>query len=215
MVIRYLDKASSKAAEEHRFRQFQHSEWGPYAAQTMCDETRHFPIKLGDKDLTMGDIYGCTPKEQLSKVMLEEKGFQTWHSGRTVLLGDGAIIAMHGALALANLLYAMPSNTNADIEEAFAAYKAERIGRSFELLKSSKMLGKFMDKSYVGALLLFIMRRLPAWIVNMTTRRMIRYRPLAGWLPKIEDKGSIPAELVPSSERARAAFEKRRKTVPV
>ncbi|KAF9097166.1 hypothetical protein BGX23_009655 [Mortierella sp. AD031] len=187
----------------------------------MCDETRHFPIKLGDKDLTMGDIYGCTPKEQLSKVMLEEKGLQTWHSGRTVLLGetmrdiDRAIIAMHGALALANLLYAMPSNTTADIEEAFAAYKAERIGRSFELLKSSKMLGKFMDKSYVGALLLFIMRRLPAWIVNMATRRMIRYRTLAGWLPKFEDKGSIPAKLVPSSEKARAAFEKRRKTVPV
>ena len=127
----------------------------------------------------------------------------------------GAIIAMHGALTLANLLYAMPSNTTTDIEEAFAAYKAERMGPSIEFANISKMVAKYMDKSFVGALWLFIVRRLPAWVINISTRRLIRYRPQAGWLPKIENKGTIPAELVPSSEKARAAFEKRHNTVAV
>jgi len=30
-----------------------------------------------------------TPKEVISKVMLEDKMFETWHSDRVVLLGDG------------------------------------------------------------------------------------------------------------------------------
>ena len=52
----------------------------------------------------------------------------------------GVIIAMHGALALSNLLYAMPSNTTTDIEEAFAAYKAERMGPSTETFRSSQLI---------------------------------------------------------------------------
>ena len=88
-VMYHLDEVSSKEAEEHRFKDSQNSEWGPYAAETMCDETRDFPVKLGGKTMTMGDIYEWTPKDLTSKVMLEEKVFQTWHSGRTVLLGDG------------------------------------------------------------------------------------------------------------------------------
>lgn len=89
MVIHHLDKASSKAAEEHRFRESDNSQWGPHAAQAMVDETRHFPLAIGTKKMTMGDLYDLTPQGRISKVMLEEKVFQTWHSGRTVLLGDG------------------------------------------------------------------------------------------------------------------------------
>lgn len=89
MVIHHLDKASSKAAEEHRFRESDNSQWGPHAAQAMVDETRHFPLAIGTKKMTMGDLYDMTPQGRISKVMLEEKVFQTWHSGRTVLLGDG------------------------------------------------------------------------------------------------------------------------------
>ncbi|KAF9079713.1 hypothetical protein BGX23_003374, partial [Mortierella sp. AD031] len=203
MVIHHLDEASSKAAEQHRSTDSQDSEWGPYAALTMCDETRHFPISICGKNLTMGDIYDWTPKELISKVMLEEKIFQTWHSGRIVLLGDGAIIAMHGALTLANLLYALPSNTSMEIERIFAAYRVERIGPTTEAFKSTQLLARFHEKSFVGALLLFILGHLPAWITNMVTRRMLRHRPTAGFLPKVENKGSIPADLVPSSEKAR------------
>ncbi|KAF9097167.1 hypothetical protein BGX23_009656 [Mortierella sp. AD031] len=219
MVMHHLDKASSKEAEGHRFRDSQNSEWGPHAAETMCDETRDFPVELGGKKMTMGDIYDWTPKDLTSKVMLEEKVFQTWHSGRTVLLGDachkvnpmggqGAIIAMHGALALANLLYALPSNTTADIEEAFEAYKAERMGPSTEAFRSSQLFSKFLEKGYVGPLLLFLMRYSPAWAFNFASRRIVMNRPTAGFLAKIESKGTVPAEVSPSTEKARKVFER-------
>lgn len=68
------------------------SEWGSHAAKHMCDETRELrtPIK-SDEDgyLSLGDLYDRTPQDRVSKVMLEEKVFETWYYGRTVLLGDG------------------------------------------------------------------------------------------------------------------------------
>lgn len=70
---------------------FRNSEWGPEAAAVMCEQVRDFPIIAGgDKKFTVGDLIDWTPKEHISKVMLEEKVFQTWGSCRTVLLGDGA-----------------------------------------------------------------------------------------------------------------------------
>lgn len=76
---------------EQRFRNNDNSEWGHHAAKQMCDETRHLqtPVKVGDKYMTLGDFYDRTPQELISKVMLEEKVFETWYHGRTVLLGDG------------------------------------------------------------------------------------------------------------------------------
>ncbi|KAG0217354.1 hypothetical protein BGX33_010767 [Mortierella sp. NVP41] len=208
MVIHHLDKVSSKVAEEHRFREYQNAQWGPYAAQTMCDETKHFPLSIGNRNLTMGDLYDWTPKELISKVMLEEKVFQTWYSGRTILLGDGAVLAMHDALALANLLYALPSDTAVEIERIFAAYKAERMGPTIDVFKSSQMASKFMEKGLVGALFLFTMKKLPPWIFDIATRRMILNRPQIGWMQQIESKGSIPAVVSPSTEKARQVFER-------
>jgi hypothetical protein len=64
-------------------------EWGCHAALAMCDEARSFPIPIGDGTLTLGNLFDKTPKDLISKVMLEEKVFKTWHSGRIALLGDG------------------------------------------------------------------------------------------------------------------------------
>jgi hypothetical protein len=55
----------------------------------MCDETKDIPIVLGNGKMTLADIFDCTPMDRTSLVMLEEKLFQTWYHGRTVLLGDG------------------------------------------------------------------------------------------------------------------------------
>ncbi|KAF9150009.1 hypothetical protein BG015_008180 [Linnemannia schmuckeri] len=96
MVIHHLDRTMSRAVQELRFRSSEKSEWGPYAAQTMCDETRDFPISIGTGKMTLGNLYDRIPKELISKVMLEEKVFTTWHSGRThatkfILLEDKAL----------------------------------------------------------------------------------------------------------------------------
>ncbi|KAF9314549.1 hypothetical protein BG003_004066 [Podila horticola] len=67
-------------------------EWGSEAAEAMCKQIRHFKIPGGkDGNLTLGDLIDKTPKHLISKVMLEEKIFSTWHGGRTVLLGDGKL----------------------------------------------------------------------------------------------------------------------------
>lgn len=90
MVIHHLSQKTSKAAMEQRFRNNENSEWGAYPAQIMCDDTRDFAIELEDgKKRTLGDLYDLTPKDLISKVMLEEKVFKTWHHGRCVLMGDG------------------------------------------------------------------------------------------------------------------------------
>lgn len=86
MVIHFLDKESSKKNDS-----FRSSEWGPEAAEAMCKEVRDFKVPSGKKGttMTMGDLIDKTPKNLISKVMLEEKVFDTWYGGRTVLLGDG------------------------------------------------------------------------------------------------------------------------------
>ena len=89
MVLNHLDQQTSKAAQEHRFRNSENSEWGPYAAQDMAIQTRDFPIAFGSGKMTLGDLYDRTPQELISKVMLEEKIFKTWFHNRTVLMGDG------------------------------------------------------------------------------------------------------------------------------
>lgn len=82
-------KALESSKDDESFR---NSEWGPEATAVMCEQVRGFPIIAGgDKKATVGDLIDWTPKENISKVMLEEKVFQTWSSGRTVLLGDGTL----------------------------------------------------------------------------------------------------------------------------
>ncbi|KAF9963801.1 hypothetical protein BGZ65_011257 [Modicella reniformis] len=65
---------------------FKNSEWGPEANESMIKEIRNFPSHFGG---IIGDLIDATPKEMISKVFLEEKMFETWHHGRTVLIGDG------------------------------------------------------------------------------------------------------------------------------
>lgn len=85
-MVQFLDKESAKKNDS-----FRNSTWGPEAAEAMCKEVRHFRLPGGKdgKAITMGDLIDRTPKNSISKVMLEEKVFDTWYSGRTVLLGDG------------------------------------------------------------------------------------------------------------------------------
>ncbi|KAG0026440.1 hypothetical protein BGZ82_009467 [Podila clonocystis] len=122
-----LNKVSAKANDS-----FRASELGPEAAQAMCKEVRNFKIPGGrdSKDLTLGVLIDKTPKELISKVMLEEKLFDTWHAGRTVLMGDvggaGAMTAIQDAVALANWISTLQAATLPDIEAIFKEYKAER-----------------------------------------------------------------------------------------
>ncbi|KAF8946752.1 hypothetical protein BGZ47_011496 [Haplosporangium gracile] len=98
----FLDEESSKENDA-----FCSSEWGQEAAAAMCEDVKDFPIISGHgKNFTLQNMMDRTPKELISKVMLEEKVFKTWYHCRTVLIGDachkfnpqggvGATNAMH------------------------------------------------------------------------------------------------------------------------
>ncbi|KAG0074940.1 hypothetical protein BGZ90_010342 [Linnemannia elongata] len=213
-------KDDNRAAQEQRFRNSDNSEWGPFAAQSMCDETRGFPISIGTGKMTLGDLYERTPKELISKVMLEEKIFRTWHSGRTVLLGDachkvhpaggqGAVTAMHDAVALANLIYALPSTKLSDIQQAFTEYQAERLPLVTEAFNGSRALAKGMEKGLGGVIALWITRHIPQWLWKIFWTKRVKCRPQVAFLKEVESKGTSPPMVSFSHEKARAVYEKR------
>ncbi|KAF9367249.1 hypothetical protein CPB97_006015, partial [Podila verticillata] len=85
MVMHFLDKDSAKRNDS-----FRNSEWGPEAAEQLAREVRVFkvPGTMNGEPMTLGEYVDRTPRDLMSKVMLEEIVFDTWYSGRTVLLGD-------------------------------------------------------------------------------------------------------------------------------
>ncbi|KFH66034.1 hypothetical protein MVEG_08135 [Podila verticillata NRRL 6337] len=145
MVVQYLDEKAFKSNDS-----FRNSEWGPEAAEAMAKQVRDFKVP-GGKDgriLTLGDYIDRTPKELMSKVMLEEKGFKTWRGGRTVLLGDachklnpsgaaGALSAIHDAVALANWICSLESTSLKHVEAIFKEYHAERYPAAKEAFQSN------------------------------------------------------------------------------
>lgn len=116
-VIQHLDKPSSTDLENQRLKNNENTGWGPLDVQAMCDETRGIAIPGGSGDMTLGDLMDLTPKELMSKVMLEEKVFETWYNGRTVLLGDGKRLAgmvVEGRCAFARYFHRAKSKTASD-----------------------------------------------------------------------------------------------------
>ncbi|KAG0199308.1 hypothetical protein BGX33_011733 [Mortierella sp. NVP41] len=92
MVAHQLYETMNKTTLEQQAKDTGNPEWGAFAVQSTCDDTRSLLVPINDNKgnpLTVGDLYEKTPKEGISKVMLEEKVFETWYHGRTVLIGDG------------------------------------------------------------------------------------------------------------------------------
>ncbi|KAF8941663.1 hypothetical protein BGZ47_007297, partial [Haplosporangium gracile] len=214
MVVNYLGTKSSKAAIERRQDESEKEEWGPFAAQAMCEATSKFPVPIGDGTMTLGDIYDLTPEDMISKVMLEEKVFDTWYSGRIVLLGDschklnpaggqGAANAFHDSVALANLLYTMPTTTFQDITQVFAEYYAERHPAAKKSFENSQLFGKIMDRGIGGAIALFFVTHTPFWLWKILLGKTVRYRPQIGYIQAIPATGSVSPAVSPSTEKAR------------
>ncbi|KAF8982739.1 hypothetical protein BGZ46_000720, partial [Entomortierella lignicola] len=69
---------------------FRNTDWDSESIKSMDESWRAFKVPLGanGKYLTIGDLIDATPKDQISKTVLEEKLFTTWYNRRTVLVGD-------------------------------------------------------------------------------------------------------------------------------
>ncbi|KAG0273298.1 hypothetical protein BGZ95_010880 [Linnemannia exigua] len=206
MVMHLLSEKTRKEALEERSRNCENSEWGAHPVQTMCDETRNFKIPVGGGK-TLGDLYDLTPKDLISKVMLEEKVFKTWHSGRFVLLGDGAVTAIHDAIALANLLYAMPSKTSSDVTKIFEEYQNERYPAVMDSFKNSQVMSKATERGLAGRIILSFYTHMPFWLWKLALAKLVKFRPQAGFLKAIEIKGTVIPDVSPSERKARALFD--------
>ncbi|KAF9302672.1 hypothetical protein BGZ74_005017 [Mortierella antarctica] len=160
------------------------AEWGPEAADQMCKEVYDLPFKGGSGNQTLGHLIDLTPKELISKVSFDEKVFDCWYSGRTVLLGDsksklhpaGAVTAIQDAVTLANwfnILSAKP--TEEDLAKVFHSF-------------SSKLARFFLNY-------------LPKWLVEKAAYDNVRCRPQIAFLPQVKDVGLVAASPQPSLEK--------------
>ncbi|KAF9410339.1 hypothetical protein BGZ94_001677 [Podila epigama] len=201
VMVHHLGETSSKSSDS-----FKNSEWGPEAAEAMCEEVRDFAIPGGvNNNLTMSDLIDRTPKDLISKVMLEEKVFDTWHHGRIVLMGDachkvnpaggmGAINAMMDAVTLANWLNVLTSSsTYEEIDAAFKEYQDERHPMAVKAFNDSQMMSKLVAMNFTGRVVRFLSRHIPSWVNRMVFARSVMYRPQVAFMPLAPDRGSTPA----------------------
>ncbi|KAF9359789.1 hypothetical protein BGX26_011448 [Mortierella sp. AD094] len=196
--------------------QFRNSEWGPEAIETMLKEFEDFPCAYGG---TMKEIFDATPKELISKVFLEEKVFQTWYNGRSVLLGDachkmlpgagqGAGMAMRDAVVLANCIYNMKDYSTESINTAFASYYKQRFPEANIQFKNSANMAKIMfgQKWSERALRYMMLNYTPYWLIQKKQNNDYAYRPQINWLPLVEKRGI--GNVLPQEGREEAAAKK-------
>ncbi|KAF9978623.1 hypothetical protein BGZ65_006927 [Modicella reniformis] len=199
-----LSEADSKS------RQFRNSEWKPETIDAMYKEYENLPSPWGG---TMGEIMKFTPKDQISKVFLEEKIFKTWYGGQTVLIGDschkmlpgaglGAVNAMQDAVVLANCIYNMPDASAVSATGAFKEYYRQRFHRLDSQFKRSQTMTSVMTgKTWVQRLTRHAMLNfVPKWVQDRDFIKSFEYRPQVAWLPLIPNRG-VGKVLPPDGER--------------
>ncbi|KAF9428987.1 hypothetical protein BGZ94_000216 [Podila epigama] len=212
--IMYLDKETTKANVSSPSA----SEWDPEAAEAMSREVRNYKVPGGKdgKVRTLGDYIDLSAPSDIAKVMLEEKMFETWYSGRTVLIGDachmmdptggtGALTAMCDAVTFANWISTVKEPTVANLEAVFKEYRDERYPVAKEAFTSSQMFSKCFGKSFSSMCMRGIMKRLPGWLWRMiVTKNQLAVRAQASFLPLIEEKSSVKAAYQPSLDKTLA-----------
>ncbi|KAI1291469.1 hypothetical protein EDD11_008916 [Mortierella claussenii] len=208
MVVLLLDKASSKVHDT-----FRNSEWGPEAAESMARDARDFPVYCGDYT-TMGDLIDLTPTELMSKVMLEEKFFETWHDGRTVLIGDachkmtpnaglGATNGIFDAIVLSNYLSTLTTNNTDDITHVFQQYQNERGPFARKAVAKSSAFSLVVGRAWYHSIMRKAVKSMPKWLWDKVWSEQICYRPQVSFLPPAHDPGLVRPLYQRSLEKAR------------
>ncbi|KAG0316100.1 hypothetical protein BGZ97_007390 [Linnemannia gamsii] len=210
-IVRFVEESHTSMDDKNKDAGVD-QEWGPEAAEAMCNEVRHFPVMSGNESSpwSVGDLIDHTPKDLISKVKLEEIVFQTWFGGRTVLMGDachklspaggvGCQNAMQDAIVLANWINALPSSpTTEDIEKAFQSYQDERMPFITAAANSTRFFSTMASGGIVANIIRFCVKHMPEWAKRRMVVTLARNRPQCSFLPLVEDKGSIPPAFQPS-----------------
>ncbi|KAG0005991.1 hypothetical protein BGZ80_002181 [Entomortierella chlamydospora] len=210
------DKNESVPESSAKELQFRNSEWGPEAIESMLKDFEDFPCPYGG---TMKDIFDATPKDLISKVFLEEKVFETWYHGRSVLIGDachkmlpgagqGAGMAMRDAIVLANCIYNMKDYSTESVNAAFASYYRQRFPEADIQFKNSANMAKIMfgQKWSERTLRYVMLNYTPYWLMQKKQNSDYAFRPQLNWLPLVEKRGT--GNVLPYEGREEAAAKR-------
>lgn len=99
--------------------------------------------------------------------MIGEVGFEEREVGVKhiyFIFNTGAITAIHDAIALHNLLYAMPTKTSSNITHIFEEYYREKYPAVMDCIKNSMLLSKATERGLIGAIVLSLFTHIPLWL---------------------------------------------------
>ncbi|KAG0329695.1 hypothetical protein BG000_012003 [Podila horticola] len=178
------------------------SEWGPELFDAMEHDWRSFKLPIGG---TIGDMIEATPRESISRVVLEEKMHLTWFHNRTVLIGDachkmlpnsgrGGVNAILDAVVLANAIYEMGDHSTANIQAAFQQYYDERFPLAEADFYASRQAARlFAGQTWKDRAIRFaIFNVLPGFTQRQIYAKSLSYRPQLSYLPQVRKKGDGP-----------------------
>ncbi|KAF9113491.1 hypothetical protein BGX27_001445 [Mortierella sp. AM989] len=175
------------------------SGWNPESKDTMIKEVRDLKTPYG----TIGSLIDHTDKDKISKVFLEDKLFDTWYHGRTVLIGDaahkllpssgqGAVNALQDAVILANSLYDLTSVSSEGITNAFKDYKEQRNHHVVAQYHASANSASIMygQRWWERILRHLVFNYLPISVLTRDVVREASYRPQVTFLPLAPKRGT-------------------------
>ncbi|GJJ68651.1 hypothetical protein EMPS_00997 [Entomortierella parvispora] len=207
------------SAEEFEKIKFRNSEWGPESNSEFIDQVKDFKVPGGG---TLGNLINATPEANISRVFLEEKLFETWSHGRTVLIGDaahkllpsagqGAVCALQDAVILANCLYDLESLDRDAIHAACLDYKEQRYPHLAVMYEKSNLLATILHGQTLTERVVrhVILNWVPESFKLKEIRKGAAYRPMVAFLPPIPKRGTI--DLLPQKPSRRYEREQKKK----
>ncbi|KAG0243115.1 hypothetical protein BGW41_002977 [Actinomortierella wolfii] len=187
------------AKDEAKFR---FSEWDSESIDGLKIQLADAPAPIVG---TIGQLFEHS--KSISRIMLEDRFYETWWHGRTVLIGDachkvvpaagqGANQSILDCICLANLLHELPSSDPKDIQLVFSRYYQIRSPVAKKAVEGSKALGKLIcTHSFFGMILRTIFIKLMSFMSTRSSRSldaMYSGRPILNYLPHLPLKGSVP-----------------------
>ncbi|KAF9429169.1 hypothetical protein BGZ76_001714, partial [Entomortierella beljakovae] len=200
---------------------FRNSDWGSDSTGFVKEEWRNFLLPAGPNGgtVSIGYLVDNTEPENVTKVLLEEKLYTTWHHGRIVLLGDachkmlpsagrGAINAMLDAVILANELYEIADTaTGENITHAFQEYYKERYPAAKADIQFSQKIARILAGQtwFDSVVRKVVLTYLPMVHKPKPNIKLQSYRPQANFIEKIPNRGTIKPQPQKVSEKATLA----------
>ncbi|GJJ68650.1 hypothetical protein EMPS_00996 [Entomortierella parvispora] len=205
--------------EEFEKIKFRNSEWGPESNQEFINQVKDFKVPGAG---TLGNLIKATPEDGISRVLLEEKLYETWSHGRTVLIGDaahkllpssgqGAICALQDSVVLANCLYDLKSLDRDTIHATFLDFKEQRYRHVVDMIGTSKVTATvFYGQTFMERVIRHVVLNwVPESIKLKELFKSAAYRPMVTFLPPIPKRGTI--DLLPQKPSPRYEREQKKK----